>query len=1049
MTIEAQLAQLQQAATEQTEASVQLANNITEGLQEIDQVKQDIAKAYDTVSQNNQALNDWQTQSGSVNLKDLNGNSHTLPTLKSLVADAQSVNPNPHVMTKAQFDALRDMRKQQYAGSGFVEWGKHYDSGVNAETVNEGMDLLYGQQYLNFLKLGSKHKSSTGSSKTYLPIVVIDGTTFELSDGVGLRGDGTAVTNGDEWKRALFPPAPDGTKTYDSATGTVTQHSNAEAAFAAETENNKVITSRKDLVFLEAWHEKIADKDVVYPLGNVQYGASSYKDIGLRNNLVAQGYSAFGEWDSATKGYGIKWSSLTEAQKATFLGEPEHNIYYDPEAKAYIQVRYRIRVIEGVGDNWYRTQADGITVINRFLGYSSGNQTSAVKPQGASTELLDLGAHSAGNKGMYKTPFTVLSNSEAGLGAFVACQYDGLPVSGISSNNKCYALPIALVQRLNQGAYHPSYNPLGCKMWNDVSTGTGGVDWHKASAGQMTNTTECFKQVSSGQAVGAREPTGKLGQNWSGRPDQYRYHDAIYAGQVEDLRLSAKKQDFTALREETMRKAVAGELRGKSSLPVLCVSGSFTVQAAAAESQNDGRIRIQTSLTGNQTFTFAYRFGGNSDVYLLSEEGDLVSIPLGMSKYSHIHVQFPSNGNLYLGCSSFSEIVPAINNRLSGKKCRLIWAGQLSKPIGMINGGAKKPVHEEHTKFLSASHMLYSHSTSEFDLLPWVDIIGHPENIATIFPDGVVGQWVPKLPTDDTEQIFDANRKCRSHSAVNAVRTMDNGQTWQAITAAINDKNQIQGTWNAQSVGLVQYESLSHFTEPANNSQIFGTVGNVYQGNFHHVDRGNRLNSSISGVIAKQGSRHKGVGFLNTNNFTYESWSIVPWKLSASAQPEHQQIDLAPDSDSGGVKTLSTVTEKNGLLYLQFHGSELKYKSIHLRDVEVIEAGVEASVVKGKVYRLQGFDNAHLNRPVIALQDRLNFTFSASAFDGYRVAHDGRIMTSSGAEYSLIRVHNNDWGDDQTIPIINGENTKTDLNGNTVKVFCHHTLFPIGIAHNG
>lgn len=53
---------------------------------------------------------------------------------------------------------------------------------------------------------------------------------------------------------------------------------------------------------------------------------------------------------------------------------------------------------------------------------------------------------------MYKTPFTVLSNSEAGLGAFVACQYDGLPVSGISSNNKCYALPIALVQRLNQGA---------------------------------------------------------------------------------------------------------------------------------------------------------------------------------------------------------------------------------------------------------------------------------------------------------------------------------------------------------------------------------------------------------------------------------------------------------------------------------------------------------------------------------------------------------------------------------------------------------------------
>ncbi len=104
-----------------------------------------------------------------------------------------------------------------------------------------------------------------------------------------------------------------------------------------------------------------------------------------------------------------------------------------------------------------------------------------------------------------------------------------------------------------------------------------------------------------------------------------------------------------------------------------------------------------------------------------------------------------------------------------------------------------------------------------------------------------------------------------------------------------------------------------------------------------------------------------------------KGYRLVEGKLNASYkyQPKHDEINIpAQENQSPLIKALYSVTEKNGLLYLQFHGAELK--------------------------------------------------------------HNGT-----------------DWGDDQTIPIINGENTKTDLNGNTVKVFCHHTLFPIGIAHNG
>ncbi|KJZ03541.1 coiled-coil domain-containing protein [Pseudoalteromonas piscicida] len=908
MTIESQLAQLQQAATEQTEASVQLANNITEGLQEIDQVKQDIAQTYQTVNQNNQALNDWQTQSGSVNLKDLNGNSHTLPTLKSLIADAQSVNPHPHVMTKAQFDALREMRKQQYAGSGFVEWGKHLKTSY---AINEGMWERAFE--VNTLRMGAGYLE-TGSSNSLSPKLSVDGVEHILSQ----------VTNTDfGFNNIRFPPAPDGTKTYDSASGTVTQHNDAEAAFAAETDSNKVITSRKDLVFLESWHEKIAEKDVVYPLGNVQYGANSYKGITLRNNLVAQGYSAFGEWDADTKGHGVKWSSLTEPQKATFLGEPEHNIYYDPKAKAYIQVRYRVRVVEGVGDNWYRVQADGVTVINQFLGYSSGNQTSVVKPQGASTELLDLGAHPAGNRGMYKTPFTVLSNSEAGLGAFVACQYDGSPVSGISSNSKCYALPIALVQRLNQGAYHPVYNPFGCNMFTQINVRN--YYWYSLPQSFAVNALACFTPATT-TSIGTHPTFGRISGGDTGRPDQYKYHDAIYAGQVKDLRLNANKVDVNLLRENVMRQAVAGTFRGKGKL-------LFTRFKALHKGYFGG------SNIHNAIFKDAASNGVSLNFY----DNDF---PM----YTPVMVWQPSTSTTLYGRISTSNSHIMLTNHPS-------------------NLGKGRHIDPDVLGLNRADICYFAEVNTlspEFDSLPWVDIIGSPENIAATFPDGVVGQWMPKLPTGVIER-FAANRKATGGQY--GIFTLDNGASWRTTISTFNSvSNDFTNDCEANRVQLMYYESSSKFTEQVQNSHILGLLDKSYFSADYALSRGNRLMGSLIDKAGKSDQNSKRYGYVANESLAINNDELL---ISNGYSPTHKNLSIgSPRNNSAAFKVMPSITSKNGLLYLQFHGVELK--------------------------------------------------------------HNGT-----------------DWGDDQTIPIIDGENTKTDLNGNTVKVFCHHTLFPIGVAHNG
>ena len=79
-------------------------------------------------------------------------------------------------------------------------------------------------------------------------------------------------------------------------------------------------------MFLETWHEKVSDKDEVYPFGNVQYGATSYEGITLTTR--DDGYTRFGEWDATTTGEKSVWSGLTDAQRNIYLDDPDNNLYF-------------------------------------------------------------------------------------------------------------------------------------------------------------------------------------------------------------------------------------------------------------------------------------------------------------------------------------------------------------------------------------------------------------------------------------------------------------------------------------------------------------------------------------------------------------------------------------------------------------------------------------------------------------------------------------------------------------------------------------------------
>ncbi|BBN81952.1 hypothetical protein PA25_19370 [Pseudoalteromonas sp. A25] len=928
--------------------------------------------------------------------------SATTTTLNKVKSDAAKVNseiqtrmdeaikPWMPAMSKVQFDALREQRKHQYAGSGFVEWGKHIST-PNYQFINEGMWTWLNR--INSISLGVADSDIGGIGE------LSSNRAKALVDGVFLALSKVAHK---DYVLFTLPPAPDGTKTYDSATGTVTEHSDAQAAFTSETATNKVITSRKDLVFLESWHEDISEKGVVYPLGNVQYGASSYGGISLQNSLVAQGYSAFGEWDQNTKGYGAKWSTLTDEQKTRFLSEPENNIYYDAQTNKFVQVRYRMRVVEGLGDDWQgRSQLSSGSGYSpyrsRYLGHGDfGDDVwQWMLPRGANVDYNDLSASVVSDHQIFQSANSQAVSNTVTLGDAGLWRVIGKDIT---------AIPIALVQRLNQGAYHPVYNPMGTAQF--TQTNVANYHWNTLPSNYYPSKAGCF-ELATPSRIGRHATYGTNSAGQTGRPGSYKYHDAIYAGQVEDLRLNANKLDVNQLREETMRKAVAGTLRGKESTIFTTVEAKklaiATVYAGKYYVNLAGTVDIQNGYEiepHNRPFSYLYNITRGNILYPIYVE--------------------PS-GNIYT--SDAPSILPENRFQNVGSTTLLDW--QVGDDVYLIKG---------------------EQMTSEFDSLPWVDIIGSPENIAATFPSGVVGQWLPQIP--DGQQNYELNRKAITNNGLNMAITFtnDNGESgWEVRNGNDWNFNLIASSLNTNiaqtTVALISYESASVFTQAQASKRVLGDLGSVYATQAHRKEYGNKLQFSLTQNIGKRMDSALFQEFLPLSKHTYYSpHQTLSWSARAGDEPLHPAISLdAPNDNSPAVKTLYSITQSNGLLYMQFNGAQMQYQ---LHDVQLANSSVSQSFTKGQVYR---FSLGAFKGIVVQALATLTGIIEDVAY----VNDNGEVVGIASGNVVFAPVNfKGSWGDDQTIQIVDGEDVKTDLNGNTVKVFCHHTQFPIGIAYN-
>jgi hypothetical protein len=879
--------------------------------------------------------------------------------------------------SKADFFALAEQRIRESAGSGFSEWGKQRNDGTFTP-VNNGMTANVAIP--NILRLG--YDFNVGVSRTQYSIVNINGVAARIS---------STNINSEALSQFTFPPAPNGTKTRDSANGVVVQHADSATAFAAETATNKVIISRKDFAFIESWPELVSEKDVVYPLGNTQYGVSTWKGITLSNALVAQGYSAFGAWDTVTTGYGVVWSTLSEANKLIFLQDKYNNMY--TENGVPYQVRYRARVVEG------QTDTTGVVTSALTGGYARFYKMDAVNasdgfisPQGKSVVPVDStndlsigGTFLSGSYSVFDGTGTILPK-----GTLVASKtvLTGT-ITGDASfghNGLCFSIPVATVQRRNQGGYHPTYNSNGCAGFS-ANGAINPREWWTANviaSGKLISTAACFVfgeangEVSALTGFIASTTTG----NESGRPDG-KFYDAIYASDVKDNRMSTEDLSYSEIRKKNRENAKSGEIRGFEGVP-------FT------DHFDLGKTGASTGLTSSGIMAYDV---SDSNAAKYSWIGKTAGTTNALT---------PTVGGVVINGVSYGVDGAMRHATLTN----LVYLRLKSRAQIDANG-------------LSVEVVLSSFTKSHKQAKPyWTDIVGDPANIAATFPNGVEGQWIPVIPTG-VALPFALNRKCTDLDVLRTY-TGDNGATWVSNTGGTfsGTTNTDTSGFTANDVALLQYTTQAHFTQDAVNSKVLD-LGGV----FATHNAGNAiLVSSLIDKIAKNGAGGTWQIDGKLNRYSLDnaglvtnpaSWGVL--NVGSDQKPTHDTINITLPTGSA-VKTLDYLSSLNGVATLNYAYKEMVYDTGKdtVSDFTSVNATISNSYVAGTYYYFQ-------NEGLVWLCVT-SITSTVRGTGNWTRIGDSIILNSNNNVYFKLW-NGNGFGDNNKFEIIDNQAVLTDDNG--------------------
>ncbi|MEL4294026.1 hypothetical protein [Shewanella xiamenensis] len=755
-------------------------------------------------------------------------------------------------MSQAQFEAIRAQNNEEFAASGFVHFGKHWSG---QQSINEGLyPYTTDSAFSNILFMG-RNATTAGLSKTNSPVLNIAGVLFYLQN---INTFNTSADN-----KIKFPQAPDGKNTYNKSTGVITTHATVTAAFnaqAADPTNVEVVTDRVDMWGFEAWLEEVnTTNPYIYPNGLIQSQATTMDGIATSASARPVTYYAVFDGDTGSKGKGLNYFALSDVNKKKVLANPKNNLYYLDDGRL-VQWRLRQRTIAGAGNgDWVSVSP---VTDSSSVRFSANND---VIPQG----ILNTTSGRQATQYFYASknpPSSVADSRFIGDTGVYQIRPSSAELCGI--NGQCYFLVCGTVNRLNQGAYHPSFNPSGSKtFWRDSGGASG--QWYLVPT--VPSTARCFdmsKSWNSADNAGYPRPdSGNIGAlAGSGRPDG-RYYDAIYAdgqgGVCRDMRYSAygiNSVDFA----EADQRVKNGTYRGFEKLIFSRVTAT------------------QNSVPNNSTINFA------SAVPSWVKVGDTVISVSGVRSK--------------IGSMSANSIFTLTNNGVMVNEPIVI---ESELPYSVGGSFLQTDVIGNPANILATPALANGWQGS------WIPVI--PDGTSKIFTS--------------TRKLVSSNYISRVYTNNNGVSYV-NGTTHANFSTILNGYTFAEPT---TLVHILQYQAFARQTENAVNAEVYGVsagVGNVFLTDWYTKDYGALLAETLINKILTSNSNSKGcmvnrsVALIDTGVLT----SRRIFETGVYGYPVHVTLNLTtPANSSPAFKALNYNVNINQQAFIQYAYTELKH----------------------------------------------------------------------------------------------------------------------------
>ncbi|QLE30524.1 methyl-accepting chemotaxis protein [Vibrio parahaemolyticus] len=758
--------------------------------------------------------------------------------------------------------------------------------------------------------------------------------------------------------------------------------------------SEEVVTNRVDMFGFEYFLEEISKANpFVYPYGCIQSKLTSIEGIATKeSNRPITYYSVF-DGDTTSKGKGVDFWAATDAQKRALVSNPDHNIYLLDDGRL-VQWRVRQRTIAGVGNgDWQSVNSQGAALM--FFQAPSGF---TIQP--SAQGILDVTPtwFGAGSKGAYYgiTHATPIHKDNgifcAGLGGKV------VPELGIDGH--CYFHVCGVVPRLNQGAYHPSFNPLGTKSW--VQSGKGwNAQWWQMTG--ISSTRQCFdyKTASSDltQAGANEEFSGFIGsRDGSSRPDG-RFYDSIYAsgwGGVIDYRFSAWDMGSKDEAAKIFQKLENGTYRGKE----------FATRCD---------LFVRTS-------TEPYFYGGKTAIWIEGIDdfiGSRNPRDFKVNGYTVVTAATDGHGQYVYFDSKYGDISS-------------YWKSVSNNVV--VTSPTNIPV------------------SGNFNM---IDVLGSPERIMakTELANGWLGGWIPVVPNN----TLVANKFPMTHVAVDKDLRMywsDGDAAWQAGTytfaSSLNARDNSSAIPSTR-VALHSYTASAKLTKSANIKPILNGangVGDVYATMFNDRTRGGLLRESlINKVVSGYSQMHPHSQTVKLNKCTLLDGYFAS---NPDFSPTHECIALGePAYDDSAIKVLWSQSSNNQQANLNLSFNELiwvgSYSSLNVTKITSTNTATDG--VAGQFYLTDpSITNALGNKLLRCVK-----SFTASWGDVWLENGKGfvYITAPTGDPFLVVYGSQSDlWGDDGKLRIVSEVGTYKNLNGDLCLYGTHELAIPYGYTKN-